>query len=71
MRKSQKIGWGFLIFGLLIIPVSYVFFGREAFFIATSFGLMAAVFGGFQLLLNKPLTSTVAVPKARKANRRR
>lgn len=72
MSKNQKIGWGFVAFGLLIIPLCYFLFSREAFVIATCVGLMAMVFGGFQLLINKPyVPQTSAGSKARKVSRRR
>jgi hypothetical protein len=72
MSKNQKIGWGFIVFGLLIIPLSYALFSREAFTISTCVGLMAMVFGGFQLLINKPyVPQTAGASKGRKGNRRR
>lgn len=72
MSKNQKLGWGFLAVGFLIIPLSYVLFSREAFVIATCVGLMAMAFGGFQLLINKPyVPQTASAPKGRKVNRRR
>lgn len=72
MSKNQKLGWGFLAIGFLIIPLSYVLFSREAFVIATCVGLMAMAFGGFQLLINKPyVPQTASAPKGRKVNRRR
>ncbi|ARU26165.1 hypothetical protein [Cellvibrio sp. PSBB006] len=72
MSKNQKLGWGFLAIGFLIIPLSYALFSREAFVIATCVGLMAMTFGGFQLLINKPYApQTATVSKSRKVNRRR
>lgn len=72
MSKNQKLGWGFLAVGFLIIPLAYALFSREAFVIATCVGLMAMVFGGFQLLINKPYApQTASASKGRKANRRR
>ncbi len=72
MSKNQKIGWGFVAFGLLIIPLAYALFSREGFTIATCVGLMAMVFGGFQLLINKPyVPQTAGASKGRKASRRR
>lgn len=72
MSKNQKLGWGFLVVGLLIIPLSYALFSREAFVITTCVGLMAIAFGGFQLLINKPyVTQTASASKGRKAKRRR
>lgn len=71
MSKNQKLGWGFLAVGFLIIPLSYALFSREAFVITTCVGLMAISFGGFQLFINKPyVPHTATTPKGRKANRR-
>lgn len=70
MNNNQKIGLGFLLLGLVIIPTAYFGATDEGFAIAALMGIMAIVFGGFQLLLGKPVARPGATPKLRKAGRR-
>jgi hypothetical protein len=55
MNNNQRIGLGFLLLGLLMIPFFYFFTGKEGFVIAAIIGLMAMAFGGFQFLIAKPV----------------
>lgn len=53
MNNNQKIGLGFLVVGLLAIPFFYFTASDEGFVIAAMIGIMAIVFGGFQLTFGK------------------
>lgn len=70
MNNNQKIGLGFLVLGVLIIPVSYFIASSEGFVLAAMMGLMAIVFGGFQLIFAKTITTRPGKTKARKNGRR-
>jgi len=70
MNNNQKIGLGFLVLGVLIIPVSYFIASSEGFVLAAMMGLMAIVFGGFQLIFAKTITTRPSKTKARKNGRR-
>lgn len=54
MNKNQKIGLGFFLTGLLIIPLFYFIASDKGFVLAAMGGLMAMAFGGFYLLLANP-----------------
>jgi hypothetical protein len=70
MNKTQKISMSFLVVGLAIIPLAYVLASDRGFVIAALIGLMAAAFGGFQLLITQPV-NTGSTTKTRKFARRR
>lgn len=71
MNNNQKIGLGFLLVGLLIIPLFYFIASDEGFAIAAMMGLMAIVFGGFQLIFGKTVsTRTGKATRPRKTSRR-
>lgn len=71
MNRNQKLGLGFVVTGLLIILLFYFVASETGFLFAASIGLMAIAFGGFQLLLSKPVsTQTSKAAKARKTARR-
>lgn len=53
MQVQQKLGYGFIFFGLLLIIGLYFAADGGAYMFAALLGLMAIVFGGFQLLLAK------------------
>lgn len=54
---QQKLGYGFIGFGLLLILGLYFVASGGAYVFAALLGLMAVVFGGFQLLLAKQAPS--------------
>lgn len=70
MNNNQKIGLGFLLLGVLIIPISYFIASSEGFVLAAMMGLMAIVFGGFQLIFAKTITTQQGKTKTRKNARR-
>ncbi|HTF95077.1 MAG TPA: hypothetical protein VL995_03010 [Cellvibrio sp.] len=55
MQLQQKLGYGFILFGLLLIVGLYFLADGGAYLFAALLGLMAIVFGGFQLMLSKPI----------------
>lgn len=50
---QQKLGYGFIGFGLLLIIGLYFAADGGAYIFSALLGLMAIVFGGFQLMLAK------------------
>lgn len=71
MNNNQKLGVGFLILGFLIIPLFYFSASSDSFAIFAMIGLMAIVFGGFQLMFGKTVsTKTGKAAKVRKVRRR-
>jgi hypothetical protein len=53
MQLQQKLGYGFILFGLLLIIGLYFTADGGAYVFSALLGLMAIVFGGFQLMLAK------------------
>lgn len=54
---QQKLGYGFILFGLLLIIGLYFAADGGAYVFSALLGLMAIVFGSFQLVLAKPSTT--------------
>lgn len=70
MNKNKKIGLIFILIGVLIIPLFYFIASREGFVITAMLGLMAIVFGGFQLILANAVNARPAnATKVRKAKK--
>jgi len=71
MQLQQKLGYGFILFGLLIIVGFYFLADGGAYVFSALLGVMAIVFGGFQLMLAKPVVAkpAKAVVKTRKSRR--
>lgn len=69
MNNARKIGFGFLFFGLLIIPLFYFIAVGVGFVLGVMIGLMAIVFGGFQLMLSKHSKARAATKAKRIKNR--
>lgn len=55
MQLQQKLGYGFIFFGLLLIVGLYFAADGGAYVFSALLGLLAIVFGGFQLMLAKQL----------------
>ncbi|HEY8941781.1 MAG TPA: hypothetical protein VIM59_16385 [Cellvibrio sp.] len=55
MQLQQKLGYGFIFFGLLLIVGLYFVADGGAYVFSSLLGLLAIVFGGFQLMLAKQL----------------
>lgn len=55
MQLQQKLGYGFILFGLLLIVGLYFAADGGAYVFASLLGLLAIVFGGFQLMLAKQI----------------
>lgn len=67
MQLQQKLGYGFILFGLLLIVGLYFTTDGGAYVFASLLGLMAIVFGGFQLMLAKQIPAKPATAKSAKA----
>lgn len=51
MQAQQKLGLGFILFGIVLITAVYFATSGGAFVFSALLGLMAIVFGAFQLML--------------------
>lgn len=70
MELQQKLGFGFILFGIVIIIGMYFVTYGGAFMFSVLIGLMAIFFGAFQLIIsanvpNKPITKN-KLKKSRK-----
>lgn len=70
MQLQQKLGFGFILFGIVIIVGMYFVTHGGAFMFSALIGLMAIFFGAFQLIISanvtaKPITKT-KLKKSRK-----
>lgn len=70
MQLQQKLGYGFILFGIVFILGMYFTLNSGAFLFTALMGLLAIFFGAFQLMLSaatstKPATKN-KIKKARK-----
>lgn len=66
MQLQQKLGFGFIFFGVVIIIGMYFVANGGAFLFSSLIGLMAVFFGAFQLMISADMTtkpSTKSKPK--------
>lgn len=66
MQLQQKLGFGFIFFGVVVIIGMYFVANGGAFLFSSLIGLMAVFFGAFQLMINADITtkpSTKSKPK--------
>lgn len=66
MQLQQKLGFGFIFFGVVIIIGMYFVANGGAFLFSSLIGLMAIFFGAFQLMISADMTtkpSTKSKPK--------
>ncbi len=70
-QLQQKLGYGFILFGLLLIIGLYFAADGGAYVFSALIGLLAIIFGGFQLLLAKqaPVRSEKHSHKNKKSRR--
>lgn len=69
-QLHQKLGYGFIFFGLLFILGLYFAVDGGAYVFMALLGVMAIVFGGFQLMLAKqPARTARPTHKGKKARR--
>ncbi len=70
---QQELGYGFIAFGLLLIIGLYFAADGGAYIFSALLGLMAIVFGGFQLMLAKQTPAKIekhaSKPKNKKAHK--
>jgi hypothetical protein len=71
MQLQQKLGYGFILFGLAMIIGLYFLADGGAYIFSALLGLMAIVFGGFQLMLVKqlPIKPAKVAVKSKRARR--
>ena len=70
MQLQQKLGYGFIFFGLLLIVGLYFAADGGAYVFSALLGLLAIVFGGFQLLLVKQLPARTEKHGNKQKNKR-
>lgn len=70
-QLQQKLGYGFIFFGLLLIVGLYFAADGGAYVFSALLGLLAIVFGGFQLMLAKqaPVRTEKHGHKSKKSRR--
>lgn len=67
MQLQQKLGFGFILFGIAIILGMYFVADGGAFLFSALIGLMAVFFGAFQLII----TADATAKTAKKSNHRK
>ncbi len=71
MQLQQKLGYGFILFGLAMILGLYFVADGGAYVFSALLGLMAIVFGGFQLMLAKQVIAKPVKVAAKNKKARR
>lgn len=71
MQQQQKLGYGFIGFGILLIIGLYFTLDGPGYAFSALLGLMAVIFGGMQLLLAKPLVAKPSKPAAQRPKQKR
>jgi len=61
MQLQQKLGYGFILFGILFILGMYFSADGGAFLFTSLIGLMAIFFGAFQLMIAADIAAKPAV----------
>ncbi len=70
MQLQQKLGFGFILFGVAIILGMYFVADGGAFLFSALMGLMAVFFGAFQLMINANATTKPAEKSKPKKGRK-
>ena len=60
MQLQQKLGFGFILFGVVIIIGMYFVANGGAFLFSALVGLMAVFFGAFQLMISADMSTRSA-----------
>jgi hypothetical protein len=71
MQQQQKLGYGFIGFGILLIIGLYFTLDGAGYAFSALLGLMAVIFGGMQILLAKPLVTKSSKPAAQRPKQKR
>lgn len=70
MQLQKKLGFGFILFGVVVILGMYFVANGGAFLFSSLIGLLAIFFGAFQLMIAATVgTKPVTKSKTRKARR--
>lgn len=70
MQLQQKLGFGFILFGIAIILGMYFVADGGAFLFSALIGLMAVFFGAFQLMITANATAKPAAKNKLKKGRK-
>lgn len=70
MQLQQKLGFGFILFGVVMIIGMYFIANGGAFLFSALIGLMAVFFGAFQLMISADLATKPATKSKPKKSRR-
>lgn len=70
MQVQQKLGFGFVFFGIAIIIGMYFVADGGAFIFSALMGLMAVFFGAFQLMITANTTTKMAAKSKLKKGRK-
>lgn len=70
MQLQQKLGFGFILFGVVMIIGMYFIANGGAFLFSALIGLMAVFFGAFQLMISADLTAKPATKSKPKKSRK-
>lgn len=70
MQLQQKLGFGFILFGVAIILGMYLVADGGAFLFSVLMGLMSVFFGAFQLMISADATTKPAAKSKPKKGRK-
>ena len=70
MQLQQKLGFGFILFGVVMIIGMYFIANGGAFLFSSLIGLMAVFFGAFQLMISADMTAKPATKSKPKKSRK-
>lgn len=70
MQLQKKLGFGFILFGILMIIGMYFVADGGAFLFSSLIGLMAVFFGAFQLMISADLAAKPAAKSKPKKGRK-
>ncbi len=63
MHFQKKLGIGFIVFGALVIALAFLMTSSGGFVFSALIGLMAVLFGAFQIMLSKLAVQSKAAGK--------
>ncbi|WP_062064061.1 hypothetical protein [Cellvibrio sp. OA-2007] len=70
MQLQQKLGFGFILFGVVLIIGMYFVANGGGFLFSALIGLMAVFFGAFQLMISADMNAKPATKsKAKKSHK--
>ena len=70
MQLQKKLGFGFILFGIVMIIGMYFVADGGAFLFSALIGLMAVFFGAFQLMITADLAAKPAAKSKPKKGRK-